>query len=130
MSLNEPQKELKSTVEALIDAGCNYRLDDLANLYAPELIIVMLLPDGSVLNFDYQQNMEFFRRLRDSGAPSLDKTAEFNYIDVREQSGYVMVTRQMDLGDGPKKIVFNLMLKKSNDLWQIYREQAVVINEA
>ncbi|AEF56311.1 hypothetical protein [Marinomonas posidonica] len=129
MLLNKIQQELKEAVEALIDAGCNYRLDDLERLYAPELTIVMLLPDGSVLNFDYQQNMEFFRQLRDSGAPPIDKTAEYNYIDVRDQFGYVIVTRQMDLGEGSKKIVFNLMLNKSNGVWQIYREQAVVISE-
>ncbi|WCN13249.1 nuclear transport factor 2 family protein [Marinomonas mediterranea] len=127
--MNNIQKELQKTVEALIDAGCNYRLGDLEKLYAPELVIVMLLPDCSVLNFDYQQNMEFFRRLRDSGASPLDKTAEFNYVDVRDKLGYVIVKRQMDLGGGPKKIVFNLMLDKSNGSWRIYREQAVVMNE-
>ncbi len=128
MLLNKAQQELKDTIEALIDAGCNYRLDDLEKLYAPELRIVMLQPGGAVLNFDYQKNMDFFRQLRDSGAPPIDKTVEYNYIDIHDHLGYVVVTRHMDLGEGLKKIVFNLMLSKSSGSWQIYREHAVVID--
>lgn len=127
MSLNKIQKELKEAIEGLIDAACNYRLDEFETLYDPELMIVMLQPDGITLNFDYQKNMEFFRNLRDSGAPPIDKTAEYNYIDGCDQSGYVIVTRQMDLGYGPKKIIFNLMLDKSSGSWKLYREHAVVV---
>lgn len=127
MTLNKLEQELKEAIDALIDAGCNYRLDELEKLYAPELTIVMLQPDGNILSFDYQQNMAFFRQLRDSGAAPIDTTAEYNYINVCDQFGYVMVTRHMDLGQGSKKIVFNLMLKKLSDSWQVYREHAVVV---
>lgn len=129
MVLTEQQQELKNTVKALIDAGCNYRLAELEKLYAPELSIIMLQPNGKIISFDYQQNMDFFRQLRDSGAAPIDKTAEFNYVDVVGQLGYVIVTRKMNLGDGPKNIVFNLMLKKFGELWQVYREHAVIINQ-
>lgn len=125
---NEHNQKLRATVEALIDAGCNYRLDELEKFYAPELTIIMIQPDGKTASFDYGQNMEFFRQLRDSGAPPIDKTAEFNHVDTDGQFGYVIVTRNMDLGEGPKKIVFNLMLKKTAELWQVFREHAVITN--
>ncbi len=128
MLLDEKQQELRNAVESLIDAGCNYRLDDLEKIYAPELNIVMLQPDGSILVFDYQQNMDFFRGLRDSGAPPIDTTAEFNHVDVVDRQGYVIVTRHMNLGDGPRKIVFNLMLKKPGESWRVYREHAIIMH--
>lgn len=124
-------QELIETVENLIDAGCNYRIDELEQLYAPELSIRMVQVDGSVLKFDYAQNIEFFRSLKNSGATPMDKTASFNAAEVQGDTGYVIVTRQMDLGGGPQKIVFNLMLSRSQiGRWQIFREHAVIVGEA
>lgn len=128
MSVEDGQQELKEAVIALIDAGCNYRLDELEKIYSSDLSIVIVQQDGATLSFNYQQNMDFFRQLRNSGAPALDKTAIFNLIDIQEQFGYVIVTRHMDLGNGSQKIVFNLMLNKLNGSWQVYREHAVVVS--
>ncbi len=130
MQLDKPQLELKSAVEALIDAGCNYRLSDLEEIYSPELRIVILQPDGSAITFDYEQNMNFFRQLRDSGAPPLDKTAQFNHLEIIGDQGYVIVTRKMALGSTPQTIVFNLMLTKASGHWQVYREHAVILGES
>ncbi len=48
-------EQLTQTVRRLIDAGCHYRLDELATLYAPDLAIVIVQEDGGIAAFDYEQ---------------------------------------------------------------------------
>lgn len=123
-------QKLIHTVERLIAAGCNYRIDELKEIYAPDLLIHILQEDSALMSFDYEKNLDFFRSLRDSGAPPLDSTAHFNLAEVQNGIGFVAVTRTMDLGAGPKRIVFNLMLRNTPEGWRVFREQAVVAGEA
>ena len=98
MTLNQ---DLMNAVCTLSNAGCNYRLDELAGSYEPDLQIFIVQPDGNVLSFDYEQNMAFF----------------------------VTATRRMDLGYGvgEQEIVFTLMLRIGNDgKWRVFREHAVI----
>jgi hypothetical protein len=127
---DEQQLKLKSAVESLIDAGCNYRLFELEKLYSPELKIVMLQPDSTIVTFNYEQNMDFFRKLRDSCAPPLDKTVKFNHIELAGDYGFVIVTRKIALGSTPQTIVFNLMLTRASGSWQVFREHSVILGEA
>lgn len=113
-----------------MDAGCNYRIDELKEIYAPDLVIHILQEDSSVVTFDYEKNLEFFRSLRDSGAPPLDSTAHFNLAEVQNGIGFVVVTRTMNLGAGSKKIVFSLMLRDEQEGWRVFREQAVITGDA
>ncbi|MCL2658216.1 MAG: nuclear transport factor 2 family protein [Betaproteobacteria bacterium] len=123
-------QKLIRAIERLIDAGCNYRIDELKEIYAPDLVIHILQEDSSLMTFDYEKNLDFFRSLRDSDAPPLDSTAHFNLAEVQNDIGFVVVTRTMNLGAGPKKIVFNLMLREGTEGWQVFREQAVIAGEA
>lgn len=123
-------KKLIQTIERLMDAGCNYRIDELKEIYAPDLVIHILQEDSSVVTFDYEKNLEFFRSLRDSGAPPLDSTAHFNLAEVQNGIGFVVVTRTMNLGAGSKKIVFSLMLRDEQEGWRVFREQAVITGDA
>lgn len=123
-------QELIQTIKRLIGAGCNYRIEELKEIYAPDLVIHILQEDSSLLTFDHEKNLEFFRSLRDSGASPLDSTAHFNLAEVQNGIGFVVVTRTMDLGAGPKKIVFSLMLRSAPGGWQVFREQAVITGEA
>ncbi|MDW6004803.1 hypothetical protein [Vibrio mangrovi] len=123
-------QRLIQKVEQLSSAGCHYRIEELATIYSPDLVIHILQEDSSLLTFDYQQNLDFFRSLRDSGASPLDTTADFNLAEVQNGTGFVTVTRILDLGAGPKKIIFNLFLEETSEGWQIFREQAVILGDA
>lgn len=120
-------KKLIEVVERLIDAGCHYRIDELESIYASDLVIHILQEDLSLLTFDYEQNLDFFRGLRDAGAPPLDSSAQFNLAEIQNGIGFVVVTRTMNLGAEPKKIVFSLMLRETPQGWRVFREQAVVV---
>ena len=122
---------LTDAVRRLIDSACHYRLEALEKLYAPDLQIVIVQENGEAATFDYQQNMAFFRQLRDNNAPPLNTAVQFNYAAEHNGIGYVTATRRMDLGAGEKKIVFTLMLRPAeNGQWQIFREHAVVVGDA
>lgn len=121
------QSEVKNVVENLIEAGCNYNLVELEKFYSKTLKIIILQDNKEVLSFNYEQNMDFFRNLRDSDAPPINKQVEFNLIDVDKKYAYVIVTRFMNLGKGLQDIVFNLMLEKVNNQWKIYREHAIIL---
>lgn len=123
------EQPLIDAVNQLIDAGCHYRLDALAQCYAPDLEIVIVQEDGTVVTFDYEQNMAFFRQRHDAAAAPLNTSVEFNYTRQRNGIGYVMATRRMDLGAGEKKIVFTLMLRQEAKQWQVFREHAVVVGD-
>ncbi|KAF1024345.1 MAG: hypothetical protein GAK29_02639 [Acinetobacter bereziniae] len=123
--------ELINTVQGLIQAGCHYDIHELEKIYCQTLFIIILDEDGTTTSFNYTQNLDFFRSLKQNKAPPLDTTAVFNYADIKNDIGYVIVTRNLDLGHGLKKIVFNLMLRQTdNKKWQVFREHAVVIGNA
>lgn len=121
-------KELIQAVKHLIDTGCHYRIDELEKLYTKDLQILIVQENGDVMNFDYDTNQAFFRQLAKQKAPPMDTGVVFNYADVQDGIGYVIATRQMDLGFGKKKIVFTLMLRKSTH-WQVFREHAVIVGD-
>ena len=126
MTLNQ---DLMNAVRTLSDAGCHYRLDELAGCYEPDLHIFIVQPDGTVLSFDYEQNMAFFHERRDAGAPPINTSIHFNIAEVQGGTGFVTATRRMDLGygAGEQEIVFTLMLCIGNDgKWRVFREHAVI----
>ena len=126
MTLNQ---DLMNAVRTLSDAGCHYRLDELAGCYEPDLQIFIVQPDGNVLSFDYEQNMAFFRERRDAGAPPINTSIHFNIAEVQGGTGFVTATRRMDLGygAGEQEIVFTLMLRIGDDgKWRVFREHAVI----
>ena len=129
MNSATPESELKATVEHLIQSGCNYHLEELEKIYSPDLKIVIVDPSGQVTVLDYEQNFQFFKSKRDSGASPLDTTARFDHLEVSGQYGYVVVTRHMALADKPQKIVFSLTLDKFGGAWRVLRETAVIVGK-
>ncbi|WP_373700320.1 nuclear transport factor 2 family protein [Neisseria dentiae] len=117
---------LTQAVQALINAGCHYHLEELAQCYTQDLQIVMLQPNGETAIFDYEQNMAFFQNLRDSGAAPINTTVTFNYAQEYNGIGYVMATRLMNFGAGEQKIIFTLMLRQEAGKWRVFREHAVI----
>lgn len=124
--MNHLDANLVAAVRHLIDTACRYHMDELAPLYAPDLLIVIVQENGETLSFDHAQNRDFFQARKDAGAPPLNTVVTFNHAQVHDGIGYVTATRQLDLGQGEKRIVFTLMLRHDGTRWQVFREHAVV----
>jgi hypothetical protein len=127
MNLSESKSELKVAVEHLIHSGCNYNLSEFKKIYTPDLKIVIIDPSDQVTVLNYEQNFEFFKSKRDSGASPLETTADFVHLDVSGEFGYVVVVRHVALEDKRQKVVFSLNLKKTEGAWRVFRETAVII---
>ncbi|KPN71850.1 nuclear transport factor 2 family protein [Neisseria sp. 83E34] len=121
-----PNHPLIQTVQKLIDAGCHYRLDELAQYYTPDLHIIIVQPNGKTAQFDYEQNMAFFRQRLKAGLTALNTSARFDYVGEQGDTGYVITTRNLDLGAGEQTIVFSLMLRQEAGRWRVFREHAIV----
>jgi hypothetical protein len=126
MQLTGEQRDLQSAVEKLIFNGCNYNIDVLAGLYDPDLRIIIVSPDDEAIAFDYQDNLNFFIGRREAGAAPLDTSAKFKHIEVAGDTGYVIVVREMQLAEKPRRYVFSLSLRRSVNGWKVFRETAVV----
>lgn len=120
-------QELTAAIRHLIDTACHYRIDELATLYAPDLLIVMVDENGKTTTFDHGQNLAFFQSLKDRDAAPLNTAVDFNHAQIHDDVGYVTATRRLDLGQGEKRIVFTLLLRRHGDHWQVFREHAVVV---
>lgn len=122
--------KLTAAITRLIDTACHYRTDELAELYAPDLLIVIIDENGQTITFDYTQNLAFFQGLKDAGALPLNTTVSFHHADIHDGTGYVSASRLLDLGQGEKRIVFTLMLRHNGTHWQVFREHAVITGNA
>ena len=127
MNLNSAQQEVKDFTLKLVNAGSNYRVNELKEIYAEDFSITMLLPDSSIQTMNYDETIGMFTQRSESGLPPLSEAATINHIDVIGDKAYVIVTRVMDfVGAGKEQtIIFHLMLSRSTSgKWQIYREHA------
>ena len=129
MNLTKSESELKTAVEHLIHSGCNYNLNEFSKIYSPDLKIIIVDPSNQVTVLNYEQNFEFFKSKRDSGASPLETTADFVHLDVSDKFGYVVVVRHVALEGVRQKVVFSLNLKKSDGAWRVFRETAVIFGK-
>lgn len=128
-SATDKSPSLIHAVERLIDAGCHYRLDELDQCYTPDLQILIVQEDGNVLRFNREQNMAFLRERGESGAPPINTRVHFHDASEQDGIGFVIASRQMDLGLGEKRILFTLMLRRGEHGWQVFREHAVILGD-
>ncbi|MDZ8119498.1 nuclear transport factor 2 family protein [Pontiella agarivorans] len=129
MKLTQPEKELKAAVEHLIHSGCNYNLNEFGNIYTPDLKVVIIDPSSQVAILNYEQNYEFFKAKRDSGASPLEETVNFVHLDISGDYGYVVVIRHVAMDIERQKVVFSLNLRKCDGVWKVFRETAMISDE-
>ncbi|MCV2403616.1 hypothetical protein OFY17_12110 [Marinomonas sp. C2222] len=129
MNLSNDQQEVKDFTLKLVNAGSNYRVSELKDIYAKDFSISMLLPDSSIQSMNYDETIDMFTQRSEAGVAPLSEAATINHIDVVGDKAYVIITRVMDfVGVGKEQtIIFHLMLNRSaSDQWQVYREHATL----
>lgn len=115
-------KDVRKTIENLIENGSTYNIDELDRIYHNRLDIMMIDERGEVSRMDKAQNMEVFRLKRDQRAEPLSRWAEFNYVQGSGNQGRVVVTRKMRLRGQPEKFVLVIDLVREDSRWQVIRE--------
>lgn len=120
------EKEVKKTVENLIENGTSYNVENLNDIYDDKLKIVQIDEQGNVTVTTKKETLDFFAAKRAAGDEPLSKETVWNYVEANENTGHVIVTRRMKIKDRAEKSVFSLHLEKKNSRWVIVRETAFV----
>lgn len=115
-------KDVRKTIENLIENGSTYNIDKLDRIYHDRLDIMMIDERGEVSRMDKAQNMEVFRLKREQQAEPLSRWAEFNYVQGSGNQGRVVVTRKMQLRGQPEQFVLVIDLVREDSRWQVIRE--------
>ena len=114
--------EIKKLTQGLIDNGTIYNLEYLDKIYDDNLKYIRIDPEGNINLVTKQDNMEFFKELKESGAEPLSKYAEFHYADNDGKRGYIILTRKMKRMGVEQEFLFNIYWEKIDGDWRILRE--------
>lgn len=106
----------------LIEEGSQFNWKEMDKLYSEELRIVRLDEQGKVGVWNKQENLEFFRKMKETDAPPLSTEAEIHYAEEKGDSGYVFLTRKMALHGSPEELKYHIEWKRINGKWKIIHE--------
>jgi hypothetical protein len=98
----------------LIESGTSYDLETLDLIYTPELRIVRLDEKSNVTVIDKKANMAFFRAKKESSEAPLSHKTEFHYAEIKNDRGYVFLTRTMKLNERWEELKYHIEWKKEN----------------
>lgn len=121
-------KSLVNAVKNLIRNGTRYNVEALDAIYHTDLNIGRLEDENRVSIINKDENMAFFREKQDQKAEPLSPDAEFLYAHATGDTGHVVVKRSMQLKDRYEHLIYNIVLLKSDDRWQVVSEFVVPID--
>lgn len=115
-------RAVREAIEALIEHGSHFHVDELERIYHRDLEVFLIDENGEVAVTSRGQNMAYFRSRHDSGAPPLSRWARFEHMAADERTGHVLVTRRMQLRERPERLVLSIDLVREDGRWQVIRE--------
>lgn len=115
-------RAVRATIEALVEHGSRYHVDELERIYHRDLEVVMIDEDGEVAVTSRDENMAYFRSRHDDGASPLSRWTRFNHIAAGDRTGHVLVTRRMQFRDRPERLLLSIDLVREDGRWQVIRE--------
>ncbi len=129
-SNGNPATQVREAIEHLIESGSTYNLEELERLYHRDLKIFIVDEDGNAQVLDRARNMEMFQQRRDAGLDPLNRWAEFRHIEAKDEAGFVIVTRKMELRGRPETFVLAIHLVREDERWQVVQETIFVRPQA
>lgn len=118
--------EVRRTIERLIDHGSAYDIEQLERIYHEGLKVFMIDENGDVSMSGKAENMEMFRAKRAAAAAPLDRWAKFGHVEANGETGFVIVTRMMELRGSPEKFILAIRLVREDERWQVTHETVFV----
>ena len=119
-------KQLIELTKELINEATHFNVPYVKQIYADKLLIVKVDEKGAVDTMNKEQLVGFVQGNSDSNAKPFSTKAEFHYAVCDETMGMVVMTRDLELGDGKK--FFTLIWEYLSGRWQVVKESSVVRN--
>ncbi len=118
--------EIKNLTQELIDNGTKYNIEFLEKIYDNNLKFLRIDRNNNVQLLTKEDNLQFFKSLKDSGAEPLNNFAELHYADNDGKNGFIILTRKMKQRDKEEEFLFNIYWENINGSWKIVRESVIV----
>jgi hypothetical protein len=125
-TINMIDNEIKNLTQELIDNGTTYNLEFLENIYDDNLKFLRIDKNNNVQLLTKEDNLKFFKSLKESGAKPLNNSAEFHYADNDGKNGFIVLTRKMMQRDKEEEFLFNIYWEKKKNSWRIVRESVII----
>jgi hypothetical protein len=106
----------------LIESGTSYDLEALDSIYSPELRIVRLDEKSNITVIDRKDNMAFFRAKKESGEAPLSRMTKFHYAEIKNDRGYVFLTRTMKLNERWEELKYHIEWEMKDGRWRVVHE--------
>ena len=120
---------LRDAVEHFIQAADQGDIKTVAATYAPEFMCVRVADEGGFVQLTREQMLAFFRNATSSlpagqpGAHSIPtQKTTIHYAEALGDTGFVLLTRIKNIGNGWEPMFYNLVWKRQGSDWRLLRE--------
>jgi Domain of unknown function (DUF4440) len=115
-----PESVLRKAVERFIASADKADAEAVAAAYDPAFTCVRVADAGGTVRLSREQILEVFKRAGGHSLPTKDTT--IHHVEIIDDTGYVLLTRTKDLGQGFEPMYYNLIWKKRGGEWRLLRE--------
>lgn len=126
---DEESAELRSAVERFIAAADRGDLTVVAAVYTEDFASVRVADEGGFVQLTRDQMLAFMQSaVRSSSAggrtaPAIStQTTTIHHVEVLGDTGYVLLTRIKNIGNGWEPMFYTLIWKKQDKHWRLLRE--------
>ena len=120
---------LRNVVEHFIEAADRGDVATVAAIYAPDFMCVRVADEGGFVQLTREQMLAFWKNAASkstgsgSGAQSIPtQKTTIHHAEVLGDTGYVLLTRIKNIGNGWEPMFYNLVWKKQGSDWRLLRE--------
>ena len=120
---------LRDAVEHFIEAADKGDIKTVAATYAPEFICVRVADEGGFVQLTRAQMLAFWRNATSSppaGQPGTHsiptQKTTIHYAEALGDTGFVLLTRIKNIGNGWEPMFYNLVWKRQGSDWRLLRE--------
>jgi hypothetical protein len=120
---------LRDAVEHFIDAADRGDIATIVSIYDPKFRCVRVADEGGFVELSREQMIAFWKNVTGKttgsqpGAPViLTQKTTIHYAEVVGDTGFVLLTRIKNIGNGWEPMFYNLVWKKQGSNWRLLRE--------
>lgn len=120
---------LRVAVEHFIEAADRGDVATVAATYAPEFVSVRVADEGGFVRMTREQMLAFWKTATSSlpagqpGAPAIPtQKTTIHYAEALGDTGFVLLTRIKNIGNGWEPMFYNLVWKRDGGNWLLLRE--------
>ncbi|MBP1843439.1 hypothetical protein J2046_001693 [Rhizobium petrolearium] len=112
--------EIVAFIDRLAEAGSNYRMEEMEDLYTGDLGFLVLTPQGTIARFSKAEMFAEFRARRDGGEKPLSTEKRILHIEQQGDEATAILYRRMS--DRASPAFYELRMRRINGDWKVSGE--------